>query len=224
MIKVNLIREARPGTRETAAAPRTVSAAPGAPANVNAILIVGLLILGMATSGAYWYVRHHALQEKQDLVVERRAEAQQLESIIAEVEQFQKRKDTLEKRIALINELKQNQKNPVRIMDKISELLPDLVWLTSMNVSGTHVSVSGKALNPNAFAVYLENIKNDPMFDEPVVEGITRGIDSGTVVYIWSMNFNFKYATEQAQSQQAGTAPGTASSGASPKPSPSAGG
>ena len=90
-------------------------------------------------------------------------------------------------------------------MDKISALLPDLVWLTTMNVDGTHISLQGKALNPNAFATYLENIKRDPTFDEPVVDQISRGVEGTTVVYSWGMAFNFTYAAAE-QPAVAGTA------------------
>ena len=60
---------------------------------------------------------------------QRKAEAQKLESAINAVNDFQKKKDSLQKRIDLINQLKQNQKGPVRIMDQVSRDLPDLVWL-----------------------------------------------------------------------------------------------
>ena len=65
------------------------------------------------------------------------------EAIIAEVEAFQRRKDSLQSRIDLINQLKQNQKGPVRIMDRISQDLPDLVWLDKMTVAaGLRVDVA----------------------------------------------------------------------------------
>ncbi|MEO8216575.1 MAG: PilN domain-containing protein [Acidobacteriota bacterium] len=210
MIRINLIREARAGTRE-AAAPRATAAmsAPSA-ANINTILIVAMVIAGILIGGGWWYMKKRELEAKQQLVVSRRAEAQALEAIIAEVEQFQKRKDALQKRISLINDLKKNQKNPVRIMDKISALLPDLVWLTTMSVDGTHITLAGKALNPNAFATYLENIKRDPTFDEPVVDQISRGVEGTTVVYTWGMSFNFTYAAADQQPAVAGTGlPGT---------------
>jgi Tfp pilus assembly protein PilN len=90
--------------------------------------------------------------------------------------------------------LKQNQKGPVRIMDRISQDLPDLVWLDRMTLDGTHITLDGRALNPNAFANYVEAIKADPMFDEPEVNGVTEqaGGQGGPSVYTWGMSFNFK--------------------------------
>jgi Tfp pilus assembly protein PilN len=210
VIKINLIREARPSARTDAAAARPVAGAAAAPASardLGSLLLVIMLIAGLVGSGGYWFMKNRALKRKQAEVEASRAEAQKLEAIIAEVEQFQKRKDSLEKRIALINQLKQSQKGPVRVMDKISLLLPDLVWLTQMSVDGTRVSLTGKALHPNSVANYIENIKKDSMFDEPTIDALNQGLEGTSVVYTWGLSFNFKYLPEDAAAA-AGAAPG----------------
>lgn len=191
--------------------------APAAPRDINNILLVGLLVTGLFVAGGYWFLKSRELGSKQDEAVARRAEAQQLESIIAEVEQFQRRKDELEKRINLINDLKQRQKGPVRIMDKISQLLPDLVWLTSMTFSGNQVTMQGKALNPTAIANYVENIKTDPTFEEPVIDAVTTGQEGNTTVYTWGMTFNFTYAQNELAAQPI-AAPAAPTQPAAPSP------
>ncbi|MCU1245557.1 MAG: type pilus biosis protein PilN, partial [Acidobacteria bacterium] len=142
-------------------------------------------------------------------------EADKLQSIIKEVEDFQKRKDSLQKRIDLINQLKQNQKGPVRIMDQISRDLPDLVWLDRMNVDNGRIAISGRSLNPNAVANFTENIKNDPYFEEPQVGSISQ-VSASPLVYGFDMDFAFSYipkaaaaGTTTATTTAAGTATGT---------------
>lgn len=224
MIRINLIREARAGVRDTGSqrgsSGMSPAGAPAAPRDINNVLLVGLLVTGLLVAGGYWFLKSRELGSKQDEAVARRAEAQQLESIIAEVEQFQRRKDELEKRINLINDLKQRQKGPVRIMDKISQLLPDLVWLTSMTFSGNQVTMQGKALNPTAIANYVENIKTDPTFEEPVIDAVTTGQEGNTTVYTWGMTFNFTYAQDGLAAQPAAAPAGSTQPAA---PSPGAG-
>src|SRR5688572_28563715 len=106
--------------------------AAGAPANINQVLLLACLIGGLVLAGGYWLLKKRELSSKERQVAVRREETQKLEAIIKEVEDFQKRKESLEKRIALINNLKKNQKGPVRVMDRISQDLPDLVWLDNM--------------------------------------------------------------------------------------------
>jgi len=169
-------------------------AAAGAPANLNSMLLVVCLIGGAVIGGGYWFWKKSVLSNREEQVAVRRAEAQKLEAIIKEVEDFQRRKESLEKRIQLINDLKKNQKGPVRIMDRISQDLPDLVWLDRMTLTGTNIAVEGRGLNPNAVATFVENIKADPMFDEPEVSQITQERAANNIsVYRYSMTFNFTY-------------------------------
>jgi Tfp pilus assembly protein PilN len=78
-------------------------------------------------------------------------------------------------------------------MDEISKALPDLVWLTDLNVSGQQVNLKGRTLSPNAVAAYLENIKKSPFFAEPVFRNLGR--ESGSQgLYTWEMSLTFTNA------------------------------
>jgi len=138
-------------------------------------------------------------------------EAQRLEAIIKEVEDYQKRKDNLQKRIDLINQLKQGQKGPVRIMDQISKDLPDLVWLDKLTMSGGVITIEGRGLNPNAIANFVENVKSDAFFEEPDLSSVTGLTASSTTpVYSFQMSFKFTYAPKgEAGAAGAATTTGT---------------
>jgi type IV pilus assembly protein PilN len=180
-----------------------MAAGPGG-ANINNILIIVLLVLGLIVSAVYWFINKRELAQRQEIADQRSAEAAKLESIIKEVDDYQKRKDSLQQRIDLINQLKQNQKGPVRIMDQISRDLPDLVWLDSMDVTGGKVTLAGRGLNPNAIALFIENVKNDSYFEEPQVGAVTQ-VSSTPLVYGFDMNFAFSYAPRTAAGAAAGT-------------------
>ena len=101
-------------------------------------------------------------------------------------------------------------------MDQVSKDLPDLVWLDSMDISGGRISLNGRGLNPNAIALFIENIKQDPYFEEPAV-GTVAQISSVPVVYSFDMNFAFTYAPKAATPQPVGApATTTAAPGAAP--------
>lgn len=183
-----------------------VAGGPGG-TQINNILVVGCLVLAALIALGYWYWNKRELKSRQQIVAERTVEAQKLENIIKEVDEYQRRKDNLQQRIDLINQLKQNQKTPVRIMDQISRDLPDLVWLDTMDINAGRVSLGGRGLNPNAIALFIENIKNDPYFEEPQVGAVTQ-VSSTPLVYGFDMNFAFSYAPKNAV-PAAGGAPGT---------------
>ena len=194
MIKINLAREGR-AVRGAGAAPVAAGAPATGGANLNNAFIIGLTIIGVLVAAGYWFWQKRERDERLETIVLREAEAKKLESIIAEVEDYQRRKDSLQNRIDLINQLKQNQKGPVRIMDQISRDLPDLVWLDNMTINSGRVSISGRGLNPNAIALFIENVKNDPYFEEPTVGAVTQ-VSAAPQVYSFDMNFAFTYTAK----------------------------
>ena len=222
MIKINLVREGR--AVRGAGAQASAAAMPGAGAaggNVNNVLLIGLILLGAVLAAGYWFITNRRFADAEEKKATRTAEAQKLETVIKAVEDFQKQKDNLQKRIDLINQLKQNQKGPVRIMDQISRDLPDLVWLDRMDITNGKVNLSGRGLNPNAIALFVANIKNDPYFEEPSVGAVTQA-SVIPLVYSFDMDFAFAYTPKvpgaapgaiTTTSGTAGTAGGTTTSG-----------
>src|SRR5262249_19088917 len=139
-------------------------------------------------------------------------EVARLKSIIDEVKGYEDKKKSLEEKIALINNLKTNQKGPVRLMDEISKALPDLVWLTEMSIAGDNqLTLRGKTLSPNAVATYLENIKKSPYFAEPVFKNLGR--DAGPQgIYSWEMTVTFTHG-KPAGAEAATAKPGAGAAG-----------
>lgn len=184
MIRINLLTEAK------AAAARKKAPLLPTGARLNNVLFFGAFALGLAyvvIMGLTLLSRRSQLDEE---IVKARLEADRLKSIIEEVKEYEDKKASLEAKIQLINSLKTNQKGPVRLMDEISKALPDLVWLTALDVSGNTVTIKGKTLSPNAVATYLENLKKSPFFAEPVFKVLGQdGGNSGT--YSWEMTLNF---------------------------------
>jgi len=206
LIKINLVREGRAvrGAGAVTGAPATAAA----PTSATNILLATGVILGIVVAGGWWFLVNRKLNERKEMVAQKQVEAQRLEQIIKDVEDYQKQKDSLQKRIDLINQLKQNQKGPVRLMDRVSQDLPDLVWLDRMTVSGGLVTIDGRGLNPNAIANFVENIKNDPMFEEPDLSSVLQ-ISAVPLVYGYTMNFHFSYVPK-TEVGEGGAATGTA--------------
>jgi type IV pilus assembly protein PilN len=184
LIRINLLTE----TKAAAARKRAPIIPTGA--RLNNVLFFGAFGLGLAyvvVMGLTLLSRRSQLEEE---IVKARLEADRLKSIIEEVKEYEDKKSSLEAKIQLINALKTNQKGPVRLMDEVSKALPDLVWLTVLDVSGNQITMKGKTLSPNAVATYLENLKKSPFFAEPVFKSL--GQDGGTSgTYSWEMTLTF---------------------------------
>jgi len=209
VIRINLLTEAK-----AAAARKKTSVIPTG-AKLNNLVFIGGLALGVLYLAVMGFLRINERRRLDTEIGKARIEADRLKSIIEEVKGYEIKKASLEEKIDLINRLKTNQKGPVRLMDEISRALPDLVWLSGVEVAGNSVTVRGKTLSPNAVATYLENLKKSPFFAEPVFKNL--GQDQGSTsagIYNWEMNLTFRPA--------AGLASATSGSpgGSSPAPTP----
>jgi type IV pilus assembly protein PilN len=184
LIRINLLTEAK------AAAARKRAPLLPTGARLNNFLFFGAFGLGLAYVVVMGLMLLSQRSQLADEIVTARLEADRLKSIIEEVKEYEDKKASLEAKIQLINALKTNQKGPVRLMDEISKALPDLVWLTVLDVSGNQITMRGKTLSPNAVATYLENLKKSPFFAEPVFKSL--GQDGGTSgTYTWEMTLTF---------------------------------
>ena len=195
MIRINLLTEAR-----AAAAKKKGPALPTG-AKLNNLLLIGGLALGLIYIGTMFLVLHNRNRKLDTEIAQAKEEVARLKSIIDEVKGYEDKKRSLEEKIDLINNLKTNQKGPVRLMDEVSKALPDLVWLTDMTMQGDQLTMKGRTLSPNAVATYLENLKKSPYFAEPVFKNLGR--EPGPQgIYAWEMAVKFTYGTSGGRGQQ----------------------
>jgi len=176
-------------------------------ARLNNLLFFGGLALGVLYVVVFGLLAISERSRLDDDIAKARLEAERLKSIIEEVKEYEAKKASLESKIQLINALKTNQKGPVRLMDEISKALPDLVWLTSLEVANNQITMKGKTLSPNAVATYLENLKKSPFFAEPVFKNLGR--EAGPQgIYAWEMTVTFTHGKQATSGTAAAAAPG----------------
>jgi type IV pilus assembly protein PilN len=209
LIRINLLTEAR-----AAAAKKKGPALPTG-AKLNNLLLIGGLLLGVIYMGTMYLVLSSKSRRLDEEIGKAREEVARLKSIIEEVKGYEDKKKSLEEKIALINSLKTNQKGPVRLMDEVSKALPDLVWLTDMQIAGDQLTLKGRTLSPNAVATYLENLKKSPYFAEPVFKNLGR--EAGPQgIYTWEMAVTFTHGKSSTPSAPGATAPGKPGPGQKP--------
>lgn len=185
MIKINLLSEAKPVKKK-----RGVSALGGA-GRLNLFLILGGLVLGLLVVGVQWWVEASRLKEQQEKNRLAQQEVTRLEAVLKEVQDFEDKKAKLQKKVDLINSLKASQRGPVRLMDEVSNALPDLLWLERMEVKGNLIDIDGKALNPPAVANFFTNLKLVQAFQEPKLT-ILSAVSAGAAnLYNYKLSFVF---------------------------------
>src|SRR5262249_13694869 len=212
MIKINLIAEAQKGkgAREKAA-PR----AEGSGVLGQNVLMIGVVILATLVVGWRWYTLAGEHRRLMSDIARAEAEKERLQAIIKKGEDYKAKKDLLQRKIALVSQLKKNQSGPVHLLDEISKQLPDFLWLDNMTESGWQIQIMGKATTYNAVSNFYNNLTGSRYF-ENVVLGPISAIPQG-VTFSLSCQFIPMPAAPAAEAPaESGATPPTPAPAAAP--------
>lgn len=213
MIRINLLSEGK----RPAAVRRTRPASLLEGENVALWgLLAAILLLGLLPAAVWWWVTDNRVEENAERIVEAQAEVDELAAVIAEVERYKAQHAELDHKITVIEQLRENQKGPVRVMDQISRALPELLWLDRMEMRGGTISLGGRAFNSNAVASFLDNLDSVPEFQEPTLRDLQEGNEG---VYTFGIAFNFAFAPPEVEAPS-----GEADDDAADAAAPAAGG
>lgn len=104
-----------------------------------------LATLALVTMWAYWRSVKWETGHLQTDAVTIREEIARNKQVVQLVEQYARDKKQLEGRLAIIRGLVAAQEAPVRLLDGISQAVPDEVWLTGVSKTSRKLVVQGYA-------------------------------------------------------------------------------
>jgi type IV pilus assembly protein PilN len=134
------------------------------------ITVIGSLLLVLALVGVGW--RYWAIgQQKAEVarqVVAAQREEQRLAEILKQVAEFEARKEQLQQRVTLIDELRKGQNAPVHMIDQVSRALPDMTWLTTVKQDGFTLTMQGRCLTLTSLSDFVGNLEASRYFARPV--------------------------------------------------------
>ena len=157
MIRINLLKPEKKDFKETPAIPTPkIRKARKFPFSY----LIFLLLIAVVV--ALYLMQRSDINEERDLLLAAQQEKESLNYVTEKLEQLEQQKVTLQRKIDLINFLKAQQPIPVRIMDELSELIPDWVWLTEIKYEDQTLEITGRALSNNLIADYIFDLENSP--------------------------------------------------------------
>lgn len=202
MIKINLVSE---GKRPVVSRKTKERLGIAGLSLSEGLFLVALLLGALAVAGYWWYLRGEVKTRDIQIAAAQR-EVDELAQVLQEVEEYKAKKAKLEHKINIINELKRAQWGPVRIMDQVSNALPELLWLDSLTLRANNLELHGQAFNTNQIAAFIENLGKVPEFQEPRL----RDTSKQGPVYTFVITFNFSVAEPPQPQPAAGEAPAAA--------------
>lgn len=160
MIRVNLVEGGRQGEKR---AGLTLPAGQQLMFAGTLILLVTALLVGWR----YWSVTQAEASLDAEIAAAQQEEAQ-LKGILQQVQTFELRRQQLQQRVALIDELRRGQAVPVHIIDQVSRALPDGMWLTKLTQKGAEITIEGDCLSLTALSDFVGSLEGSRYFTRPV--------------------------------------------------------
>jgi type IV pilus assembly protein PilN len=152
MIKVNLL----PVKRKKKAKPLPTFLI----ATVLITVVVGIIMAYLV------FFFSSRLSERKEQFARNEKKITELKEQIKAVEDFEKRNKMYKERNDIIEQLGKNKAVPVKVLSEISSLLPSGIWLQSLSVSGSNVSMEGYGYTNSEIVNYVDNLKASPLFTD----------------------------------------------------------
>jgi type IV pilus assembly protein PilN len=160
MIRINLLGVERTKTRKL----------PTFTIQAQQLTIACSLVLVASAAGVgwwFWTLRQTAAQVETDIATAQQ-EQLRLQSVLAEVRQFESRREQLQQRVQLIEQLRAGQTLPVQLLDHVSRSVPEMLWLVDMEQKGDVLTIQGRANTLPAVSDFVANLGESPILTKPL--------------------------------------------------------
>ena len=183
MIKINLLPVKRAGKK---------TKAPVDEALMQLGIGLGVVLIFLGACGHRWQSNADEIILQTQLKESKTKEVEALKKKVQEVEDYEKKKLSLENQVRIIEQLRKNQGGPVRLLDYLSQSLdPVKVWLS--NVEGdAQVTVTGKALTNDDIVEFIKNLQQSKYFSSVTLQESVQTLDEGVTVYSFKLTMTVK--------------------------------
>ena len=158
MIRINLLKPETKDIRETIAVSRISEGESKKGASLGNLVFI-LLVIGL---GAFYFFQKKAFNRENVLLAQARQEKSQLQYVEAKLEEQRKARESLDRKITLIESLNAQRDLAPRLMDELSRRLPEWVWLSELTYDNKGIQIKGWALSNNLIADYISSLEASP--------------------------------------------------------------
>jgi Tfp pilus assembly protein PilN len=155
MIRINLLKpETKDISQQVQAPGITEEAAKKGPNIGNLIFLI--LVIGL---GAFYFFQQKAFRRENALLATARQEKAALSYVEEALKKQQAARESLDRKITLIENLNAQRDMAPRLMDELSRRLPDWVWLNEVVFDEKGIQIKGRALSNNLVADYISSLE-----------------------------------------------------------------
>jgi len=126
---------------------------------------IPLLLTALIIFLFWWSVNSEYTRVGNEItVVKQKIEQSKLK--MKDIENYKSQKEMLAKKMDIIKTLEKNKSGPVHMIDEISTCLPGNLWLTSLDQTGSSMTMDGIALDNISISKYMVQLESSPNFSD----------------------------------------------------------
>ncbi|MBN2284518.1 MAG: PilN domain-containing protein [Deltaproteobacteria bacterium] len=128
------------------------------------IMISGIIVLFLFIIGAVQLFVTMSVSGLERDVAAAEQQLTILTKITGDLDKYKKDKETLEKKIAIIDDLEKGRSKPVRFLDDLAAAVPiGKIWLTAFKKDDEGITIEGVAIDNIAIALFMQRLQESSM-------------------------------------------------------------
>lgn len=139
-----------------------------------ALLFLGLIVVAGGMFFSHKNV-HSDLDMAEAMITQLEADIQRYEPQQKLVNKFKKKKKKLQNKLDVIDSLEAARNGPVRILDELTQKVPERLWLTEIVTKGKKITLEGQSLDTGVVADFLRGLNGSPFFSNVDLDKTSGG-------------------------------------------------
>ena len=120
------------------------------------------------------------------------SEISMLDRKISDIRELDKRKENLQQRMRLIEELQSSRNLGTQIMDEVTKIVPQGIYLTKLERRGSQIYVLGRSESNNRLSTMIRQVQGSYLLERLTMQDIVAGDQSSRLLSDFSMEFYVK--------------------------------
>lgn len=89
-------------------------------------------------------------------------------SVREEIEELKRQEGRLADKLVVVRKIIKQKRNPMKILLYVAENIPADIWLQSMEINGTSITIKGESKSYKSIGVFIENLKSSVFFGRDI--------------------------------------------------------
>lgn len=152
MIKINLLPYRASKKKETA--------------TQQLIIMVLVLVLTIGIVGAVYLVTIGKIRTTKGEIAKLENELGELKKKIGEIDNLKKLQAEVQRKLDILNQLRKGKTGPALRLARLSDTVPEKLWLTKYSEKGANITLSGVAYSEELIADFMRSLQASPEFEK----------------------------------------------------------